>query len=443
MDPTFLDNSLWRNIYCNLAGDSAGCAARDYSAGMLPGGMEWLAFALAAAAIIGLFVNGILGGVIVLIWGERRLFGRFQNRTGPNRWGPFGMLTSVADAIKTMFKEDVVPKDADRILFNLAPVMIAAPALLVFAVIPFGVGTYVADLNVGVLFIMAVTSLTTLAVLTAAWSSGNRIAILSAFRSVALLISYEIPMALALVGVIMLAGSMSLGQIIQAQSIPFILVQPLAVFVFFIAAMAEMARAPFDLTEAESELAAGYLNDYASMKFGIFFLAEFMAEISTSAIVTVLFLGGWRGWEPVPSHLWFGAKLILVLFVIIWFRMTLPRLRIDQVLKLAWKGLFELTLINIVVTAVLIAIWPEPTTTRLWIMAAVNWPVAIISIWAVSKLLGTPDYDDPQPDSDAPVYPVATEQIPGSAVHVSSAPGTGTQDRVSGAADSHIEQGGN
>ena len=423
MDQVFLDNSLWRNIYCYLAGDSAGCAARDYSTGILPAGMEWLAFAIAALAIVGLFVNGILGGVIVLIWGERRLFGRFQTRTGPNRWGPFGMLTSVADAIKTMFKEDVVPKDADRILFNLAPIMMTAPAVLVFAVIPFGVGTYIADLNVGVLFIMAVGSLTTLAVLTAAWSSANRIAILSAFRSVALLISYEIPMALALVGVIMLAGSMSLGQIVQAQSIPFILVQPLAVFVFFIAAMAEMARAPFDLTEAESELAAGYLNDYASMKFGLFFLAEFMAEISTSAIFTVLFLGGWRGWDPVPSHFWFGAKLILVLFVIIWFRMTLPRLRVDQVLKLAWKGLFELTLINIVVTAVLIGIWPEPTTNQLWIMAAVNWPVAIISIWAVSKLLGTSGYADPLPDSDAPVYPVATEEIPAAAVHVPSSPG--------------------
>ena len=423
MDQAFLDNSLWRNIYCYLAGDSAGCAARDYSTGILPAGMEWLAFAIAALAIVGLFVNGILGGVIVLIWGERRLFGRFQTRTGPNRWGPFGMLTSVADAIKTMFKEDVVPKDADRILFNMAPIMMTAPAVLVFAVIPFGVGTYIADLNVGVLFIMAVGSLTTLAVLTAAWSSANRIAILSAFRSVALLISYEIPMALALVGVIMLAGSMSLGQIVQAQSLPIFLVQPLAVFVFFIAAMAEMARAPFDLTEAESELAAGYLNDYASMKFGLFFLAEFMAEISTSAIFTVLFLGGWRGWDPVPSHFWFGAKLILVLFVIIWFRMTLPRLRVDQVLKLAWKGLFELTLINIVVTAVLIGIWPEPTTNQLWIMAAVNWPVAIISIWAVSKLLGTSGYADPLPDSDAPVYPVATEEIPAAAVHVPSSLG--------------------
>jgi len=436
MNQAFLDNSLWRNIYCVLAGDSAGCAARDYASGPLPGGLEWLAFAITALAIIGLVINGVLGGVIVLIWGERRLFGRFQSRTGPNRWGPFGMLTSVADAIKTMFKEDVVPADADRILFNLAPILIATPALLVFAVIPFGIGTYVADLNVGVLFIMAVTSLTTLSVLTAAWSSANRIAILSALRSVALLISYEIPMALALVGVIMLAGSLSLGQIIQAQGIPFILVQPLGFFVFFIAAMAEMARAPFDLTEAESELAAGYLNDYASMKFGLFFLAEFMAEISTSAIVTTLFLGGWKGWEPIPSHFWFSAKLILVLFVIIWFRMTLPRLRIDQVLKFAWKGLFELTLINIVVTAILIGVWPQPTTAQLWMMAAVNWPVAIISIWLLSKLLGTTNYEKTSPDSDAPVYSVATESIPKSSAYIANSvdgPSVGAVSKKGGA----------
>ena len=431
MDQSFLDNSLWRNIYCLLAGDSAGCSARDYASGLLPGGLEWIAFAITALAIIGLVINGVLGGVIVLIWGERRLFGRFQSRTGPNRWGPFGMLTSVADAIKTMFKEDVVPVDADRILFNLAPILIATPALLVFAVIPFGIGTYVADLNVGVLFIMAVTSLTTLSVLTAAWSSANRIAILSALRSVALLISYEIPMALALVGVIMLAGSLSLGQIVQAQGIPFILVQPLAFFVFFIAAMAEMARAPFDLTEAESELAAGYLNDYASMKFGLFFLAEFMAEISTAAIVTTLFLSGWKGWEPVPSHFWFMAKLILVLFVIIWFRMTLPRLRIDQVLKFAWKGLFELTLINIVVTAILIGIWPQPTTAQLWMMAAVNWPVAIISIWLVSRLLGTAKYEKASPDSDSPVYSVATESIPKTSEYITNSTDVSSVEAVS------------
>ena len=278
---------------------------------------------------------------------------------------------------------------------------------------------------------MAVTSLTTLSVLTAAWSSANRIAILSALRSVALLISYEIPMALALVGVIMLAGSLSLGQIVQAQGIPFILVQPLAFFVFFIAAMAEMARAPFDLTEAESELAARYLNDYASMKFGLFFLAEFMAEISTAAIVTTLFLSGWKGWEPIPSHFWFMAKLILVLFVIIWFRMTLPRLRIDQVLKFAWKGLFELTLINIVVTAILIGIWPQPTTAQLWMMAAVNWPVAIISIWLVSRLLGTAKYEKASPDSDSPVYSVATESIPKTSEYITNSTDVSSVEAVS------------
>ena len=431
MDHSFLDNSLWRNIYCLLAGDSAGCGAREYASGLLPGGFEWIAFAITALVIVGLVINGVLGGVVVLIWGERRLFGRFQSRTGPNRWGPFGMLTSVADAVKTMFKEDVTPVDADWILFNLAPILIATPALLVFSVIPFGIGTYVADLNVGVLFIMAVTSLTTLSVLTAAWSSANRIAILSALRSVALLISYEIPMALALVGVIMLAGSLSLGQIVQAQGIPFILVQPLAFFVFFIAAMAEMARAPFDLTEAESELAAGYLNDYASMKFGLFFLAEFMAEISTAAIVATLFLSGWKGWEPIPSHFWFMAKVILVLFVIIWFRMTLPRLRIDQVLKFAWKGLFELTLINIVVTAILIGIWPQPTTAQLWMMAAVNWPVAIISIWLVSKLLGTANYEKAKPDSDSPVYSVAIESIPKSSEYITNSTEVSSVEAVS------------
>ena len=180
--------------------------------------------------------------------------------------------------------------------------------------------------------------------------------------------------------------------------------------------MAEMARAPFDLTAAESELAAGYLNDYASMKFGLFFLAEFMAEISTSAIITTLFLGGWRGFDEIPSHFWFGAKLIAVLFVIIWFRMTLPRLRVDQVLKFAWKGLFELTMINIIVTAILIAIWPDPTTANLWAMAAVNWPVAIISIYMVSKLLGTAPYEQHQPDGNSPAYPVGSESIPASSV---------------------------
>tara|TARA_B100000214_G_scaffold370872_1_gene346261 strand:+ start:9200 stop:10402 length:1203 start_codon:yes stop_codon:yes gene_type:complete len=388
-----------------------------YSFGIIPSGFEWLAFILSAISLIGLVINGVLGGVIVLIWGERRLFGRFQNRTGPNRWGPYGILTPVADAIKTMFKEDILPKDADRLLYNLAPIMVVVPVLIVFSVIPFGLGSFVVDLNVGILFVLAITSISSLSVLTAGWSSGNRIAILSALRSVALLISYEIPMGLAVIGVIMLSGSLSLGSIVESQQIPYILVQPLGFFVFFLAAMAEMARAPFDLTEAESELAAGHLNDYSSMKFALFFLGEFMAELATAAIVTTLFLGGWKGPDFIPSEFWFGVKLVFVLFLIVWFRMTLPRLRVDQVLQFAWKGLFELTMINIITTAIFMYIWPEPGVKELLILAAINWPVAIISIWGVSKILGTKQYENLESLKNENAYPYSFKTLPSEFYH--------------------------
>ena len=400
-----------------------------YSFGIIPSGFEWLAFILSAISLIGLVINGVLGGVIVLIWGERRLFGRFQNRTGPNRWGPYGILTPVADAIKTIFiedfvslmsgfiKEDILPKDADRLLYNLAPIMVVVPVLIVFSVIPFGLGSFVVDLNVGILFVLAITSISSLSVLTAGWSSGNRIAILSALRSVALLISYEIPMGLAVIGVIMLSGSLSLGSIVESQQIPYILVQPLGFFVFFLAAMAEMARAPFDLTEAESELAAGHLNDYSSMKFALFFLGEFMAELATAAIVTTLFLGGWKGPDFIPSEFWFGVKLVFVLFLIVWFRMTLPRLRVDQVLQFAWKGLFELTMINIITTAIFMYIWPEPGVKELLILAAINWPVAIISIWGVSKILGTKQYENLESLKNENAYPYSFKTLPSEFYH--------------------------
>lgn len=407
----FLDNSLFRNIYCYLAGQSDGCAARGYGSGFLPDGFEWLAIVATALVIILVVINAALGAVIVYIWAERRLLGRIQNRTGPNRWGPFGMFTSVADAIKTMFKEDVVPQDADRLLFNLAPILMVLPVFLVLAVVPFGVGTFVLDLNIGILFVIAVTSMSGLAVVLASWASGNRISIFAGMRSVAMLISYEIPMALSILGVLMLAGSMSLGKIVEAQDVPFFIVQPLGVFVFVLAAQAETSRTPFDLIEAESELAAGYLNDYSSMKFGVFFLAEFLATIVAAMIIVTLFLGGWRGWAPIPSHFWFMGKTILVLLAIIWLRFSWPRLRIDQILALAWKGLFELTLINIVATGILIAIWPEPTYTQLWVMAGINWIVFFISIWFVSKLLGTREYEQPSV-ATVSAYPVAEDELP-------------------------------
>lgn len=415
MSGEYLDNSLFRNIYCNLAGDSADCASRGYSDGLLAGGLEWLAFVITAVLLANIFINGALGGVLALIWGERRILARFQNRVGPNRWGPFGSLTSLADAIKTMFKEDIVPDQADRFLFNLAPVVMVVPVLLIFAVIPVGVGTYVADLNVGLLFVIAVTSASGLAIAMAAWSSANRIAIFSGLRAVALLVSYEIPMALSLIGVLMLAGTLSMTGVIHAQDVPFIFVQPLGFLVFFLASLAEMSRTPFDLTEAESELAAGHLNDYSSMKFGVLFLAEWAATIAGAAIIVTVFLGGWRGFDPIPSHFWFVGKLALVIFMIVWIRATWPRLRIDQVLTLAWKGLFELTMINLIVTAILVAIFADTESdgtmfgTGEWIiMIAVNWVVFFISVYLIGKLLATKPYsEDEKPNR---LYPVASEE---------------------------------
>ncbi len=387
MSERFLDNSLFRNIYCYLAGDSDACAMRGYT-GFFPAGLEWLAFLITALAISAIVATAFLQGLLGFLWVERRLLGRFQNRIGPNRWGPFGLLTPVADALKFLFKEDVVPRDADRLLYNLAPVMIFVPILIVWSVLPLGAGTFIVDLNISLLFVLGITSMGALAIMMAGWASGNRISVFSSLRGVATLISYEIPAGLSLVGVIMLAGSLSLGDIVAAQQIPFILVQPLAFFVFFVTSLAEINRTPFDLTEAESELAAGHLNDYSSMKFGLLFIGEYAATITAAALIVTVFLSGWRGWSPIPSHLWFLVKLGGVLFVIIWVRSTWPRFRIDQMLNIAWKGLFELTFINIIVTAILIAIFPQPSVGELWIMVLVNWVVFVSSLWIVGKFLG-------------------------------------------------------
>ncbi len=302
MAPDFLDNAFFRNIYCNLSSSDDGrCAERVFS--ILPDGFEWLAFLITGLVIAAVLINGLLGSVIVFIWAERRLLGRFQSRLGPNRWGPFGTLTPVADAIKTMFKEDIVPDAADRWVFNAAPVVMMVPSLMVLAVIPWGSGTFLADLNIGLLFIIAITSLSTFAVVMAGWGSQNRYAMFGAMRAVALLISYEIPMALSLLGVLMITGSLSLVSVVAAQDVPFILVQPLGFLVFFIATTAEINRTPFDVAEAESELGAGYHTDYSGMKFGLFLNAEFAATILSAAVVVAVFLGGGRGWDFLPSQI--------------------------------------------------------------------------------------------------------------------------------------------
>ena len=348
-------------------------------------------FVFSGLIIAFIIINAVLVGVLLLIWGERRLLGRFQQRSGPNRWGPRGLLVSTADAIKVMFKEDIVPEEADKYIFNLAPLLLLIPVFIIFSVIPFAIGLYAVNINVSLLFILAVTSISGLSIICAAWASANRIAIFSALRSVAMLISYEIPVGLSLVGILLITESMSVLDIVSYQKIPFIIIQPVAAFVFFLGSLAEINRTPFDLTEAESELAAGYQNDYSGMKWGLFYLGEFAAAIATASVFTTLFLGGPNG-PFLPSIIWFTLKVVAVLFMIIWIRATWPRFRIDQVLNLAWKGLFELTLINIVVTSIVVIIWPEGSANRLVYITIANWVFVVPFIFIVAKVLKTSDY---------------------------------------------------
>ena len=352
-------------------------------------------------------INAVLGGVLALIWGERRLLGRFQQRSGPNRWGPQGILTSTADAVKVMFKEDIIPEEADKYIFNLAPLLLVVPVFIIFSVIPFGIGLYAVNINVSVLFILAVTSISGLSIICAAWASANRIAIFSALRSVAMLISYEIPVGLSLVGILLITESMSVMDIVNFHNMPFILIQPVAAVVFFLGSLAEINRTPFDLTEAESELAAGYQNDYSGMKWGLFYLGEFAAAIAAASVFSTLFLGGHNG-PILPGIFWLTIKVVAVLFLIIWIRATWPRFRIDQVLNLAWKGLFELTLVNIVVTSIAVIIWPDGESNRMIYIALVNWIFVFPFLFIIFRLLKTKNYDDN--DIKKVTYPVGSDK---------------------------------
>jgi NADH-quinone oxidoreductase subunit H len=384
---SFLDNAFFRNIYCNLASsDSPRCAGGGpFGDGLLPPGWEWLAFFVTTFAVVFVVVNAALMGVNMYIWGERRLLGRLQGRLGPNRWGPYGLLTPIADLIKVLTKEDIVPAAADRLVYGLAPVMLVVPVLLAFAVIPFGSSTWAADLNVGVLYVLAVLSVESFAPIMAAWGSQNRYAMFGGLRAVALLISYEIPLVLSLIGVLMIAGSLSMVEIVRAQSVPFALVQPLGFLVFLIGAVAEIQRAPFDLAEAESELVGGYHTDYSGIRWGLFQAGEFMATIVSAAIITTVFLSGWRGFDFLPSHAWFFIKLGGVLFLMTWIRATLPRLRIDQITSFAWKGLLPLAAVNVIASAVLSLIWPRPGTGELWAMAVINGLIAIAALYVLGQ----------------------------------------------------------
>ena len=300
------------------------------------------------------FFAVIMGLVAYMTLMERRFLGFFQVRMGPNRVGPLGLLQPIADGIKLFFKEDMTVSHAHRFYFTLAPIISLVSVLVCFAVVPFSGRFYVADLSLAVLYVMAFSSLGVYGVLLGGWSSNNKYSLLGGLRGAAQMISYEIPLALSLVGIITLAGSLSLVDIVKAQEgMWFIVKQPLGFLLFLIAVSAETNRTPFDLIECENELVAGYQTEYSSMKFGLFYMAEYAHLLLASCLVTLLFLGGWNG-PVLPALVWFGIKLFMVFFVFIWVRATFPRVRYDQLMMFSWKVLTPLAFLNLLVTAIFV-----------------------------------------------------------------------------------------
>jgi len=304
------------------------------------------------------FLMVILGFVTFGILSERKVLGFMQGRHGPNQvGGRWGLLQTVADVLKLLLKEDLIPKAADRPLFILAPVIAFAPAFMVVATIPFTDRLQFADLGVGLLYYLAVSGLTTVGILTGAWASNNKYSLLGGMRAAAQMISYEVPLVMSAIGIVLLTGSINLNEIVLAQQDGwFILWQPLAFIVFFIAAIAELNRVPFDLAEAENELVAGFHTEYSGFRWAMFMLAEYVYMFAMASLVTVLFLGGWLPLPFlgfIPGAVWFGLKFSLVVFILIWFRATFPRIRADKLLEFAWKVLLPLALANIFLTALL------------------------------------------------------------------------------------------
>jgi NADH-quinone oxidoreductase subunit H len=308
---------------------------------------------------LGLVLTVLLLLAAYLTLAERKIMGRLQVRYGPNRAGRFGWLQPFADIIKMLTKEDTRPQEADRVIFLLAPAVVAATALLIFAVVPFGksltfrgesIPMVITDLNVGLLYMLALSSISVYGVALGGWASNSKFGLLGGIRGAAQMISYELSLGLSLVPVVMLAGSFSLVDIVTAQArYPFILVQPIAFLIFFISAVAESKRIPFDIPEGESELVAGFHMEYSGMRFGLYFLGEYVTMIILGGLVAAFFLGGWRG-PLLPPLVWFLIKVLAVVFVMIWLRSTLPRLRYDQLMNLGWKVLIPVALLNIVVT---------------------------------------------------------------------------------------------
>lgn len=317
------------------------------SLGLSLGWVEFIMLIVKFACIAGIIVLNIL----ILIWLERKIAGFIQQRLGPNRLGPFGVFQTVADAIKLLTKEDIIPANVDRIVFMLAPAVFLIVAVMLYAVIPFGNGLQVIDLNIGVFYFLSVGSVGTIGILMAGWGSNNKWSLLGAMRGVAQMITYEVPLALSLLGVVMITGSLRMSDIIAAQSnVWFVLLQPIAFITYLISATAELNRGPFDMPEAEQELTAGHMTEYSGMRWALFFLAEYTNLFAVSALVVTMFLGGWHGPGFLPSWIWMFVKTYIVMIFFFWLKWTLPRIRMDHLMAFSWKFLIPVTLANIVLT---------------------------------------------------------------------------------------------
>ena len=311
-------------------------------------------------------LNIILWGTVVtlfvavnalfLVWMERRVSARIQIRRGPIHVGPQGLLQTLADAVKLISKELTFPHEADKFLYLLAPLLVFAPILSAFIVLPLGPGAVIRDLNIGFLFVFALTNITFIGIFIAGWSSNSKYALLGSMRAVAQNISYEIPLLLSTMGVVIGAGTMKMSGLVLAQEKTwFIVTQPVAFLIFLCSSLAEANRAPFDIPEAESELVAGFHTEYSGMRFALFFLGEYTAIFISSAIAATLFLGGWQG-PLLPGPFWLILKTYFMVFIIMWIRWTFPRLRSDQLMNFAWKVLIPFAIVNVFVTAVMVSL---------------------------------------------------------------------------------------
>ncbi len=313
---------------------------------------------------IGVVIGVLLLVIAYLIWVERKVMAHMQIRLGPMRVGWHGLLQPIADGLKLITKEDIIPANASKVLFVVSPAIAMVPALLTFAVIPFGdtisvLGTsidmVISDVNIGILFILAVSSVGVYGILLGGWASNNKYSLLGGLRSSAQMISYELSMGLSLIGVIMMTESLSLVDTVNAQAdLWFVVLQPVAFIVYAISAIAETNRCPFDLPEAETELVSGFHTEYSSMKFALFFMAEYANIVTVSAVGVTFFFGGWRG-PFLPPVVWFLIKLALCIFFFIWLRSTFPRFRIDQLMKFAWKVLLPVAIANVLITGLVMA----------------------------------------------------------------------------------------